>query len=131
MSPLPRRCSAPIPSRIVRLSTRVATRKLKRAGKFALMMPVMTSTLWGGYDVHLCYSGAVLADAGRAERDYDNNAGRVGKSYPDGQGRFERGAVVHRYGLRAVCLLTPGKTAEDVATLSRRLFSVRMDHLYL
>ena len=30
---------------MVRLSTRVATRKLIRAGKFALMMPVITSTL--------------------------------------------------------------------------------------
>ena len=45
MSPFPSRCSAPMTSRIVRESTRVATRKLIRAGKFALIRPVMTSTL--------------------------------------------------------------------------------------
>ncbi len=45
MSPRPSRCSAPMTSRMVRESTRVATRKLSRAGKFALISPVMTSTL--------------------------------------------------------------------------------------
>ena len=44
MSPRPRSCSAPIESRIVRLSTRAATRKEMREGKLALMRPVMTST---------------------------------------------------------------------------------------
>ena len=44
MSPLPSNCSAPLLSRIVRESTRVATRKASRAGRFALMRPVMTST---------------------------------------------------------------------------------------
>ncbi len=45
MSPLPSRCSAPITSSTVRESTRVATRKLMRDGKFALIKPVITSTL--------------------------------------------------------------------------------------
>ena len=45
MSPLPSRCSAPITSSTVRESTRVATRKLMRDGKFALIRPVITSTL--------------------------------------------------------------------------------------
>ncbi len=45
MSPLPSRCSAPITSSTVRESTRVATRKLMRDGKFALISPVITSTL--------------------------------------------------------------------------------------
>ena len=45
MSPLPSRDSAPIESRIVRESTRVASRKDSRAGMFALIRPVITSTL--------------------------------------------------------------------------------------
>src|SRR5207302_3421946 len=45
MSPSPSRCSAPITSSTVRESTRVATRKLIREGKLALINPVMTSTL--------------------------------------------------------------------------------------
>jgi hypothetical protein len=45
MSPLPSRCSAPITSSTVRESTRVATRKLIRDGKLALINPVITSTL--------------------------------------------------------------------------------------
>jgi hypothetical protein len=45
MSPLPSSLSAPIASRIVRESTLAATWKAMRAGMFALMTPVMTSTL--------------------------------------------------------------------------------------
>ena len=44
MSPRPSSCSAPIESRMVRLSTRAATRNEMREGKLALMRPVMTST---------------------------------------------------------------------------------------
>ena len=44
MSPLPRSCSAPLPSRIVRESIFDATRNAMRAGRFALMRPVITST---------------------------------------------------------------------------------------
>ncbi len=44
MSPLPSSCSAPLPSRIVRESIRDATRNAMRAGRFALMSPVITST---------------------------------------------------------------------------------------
>ena len=44
MSPRPSSCSAPIESRIVRLSTRAATRKEMRDGKLALIRPVITST---------------------------------------------------------------------------------------
>ncbi len=43
--PLPAGETGWITSRMVRLSTLVATRKLIRAGKLALMMPVITSTL--------------------------------------------------------------------------------------
>ena len=45
MSPWPSRCSAPFWSRMVRESVREETWKEMRAGKFALMMPVSTSTL--------------------------------------------------------------------------------------
>src|SRR5207253_1489418 len=44
MSPSPSRRSAPIASRMVRESVREVTRKEMRAGKLALMRPVMTST---------------------------------------------------------------------------------------
>ena len=44
MSPLPSSCSAPLPSRIVRESIFDDTRNEMRAGRFALMSPVMTST---------------------------------------------------------------------------------------
>ena len=44
MSPLPSSCSAPLPSRIVRESIFDDTRNEMRAGRFALMRPVMTST---------------------------------------------------------------------------------------
>jgi len=44
MSPLPSSLSAPIASRIVRESTRLATWNAMRAGMLALMTPVMTST---------------------------------------------------------------------------------------
>jgi hypothetical protein len=44
MSPLPSRTSAPMPSRIVRLSICDATRNAIRLGKLALMRPVMTFT---------------------------------------------------------------------------------------
>ena len=44
MSPSPRRRSAPIASRIVRESVRDVTWNEMRAGKFALMRPVITST---------------------------------------------------------------------------------------
>ena len=45
MSPDPSRCSAPFWSRIVRESVRDETWNEMRAGKFALMTPVSTSTL--------------------------------------------------------------------------------------
>ena len=45
MSPRPSRCSAPCSSRIVRLSMRCVTLNAIRVGKFALIMPVITSTL--------------------------------------------------------------------------------------
>src|SRR5690606_26021176 len=45
ISPLPSSTSAPCSSRMVRLSTFCATRKAMREGKFALIIPVMTSTL--------------------------------------------------------------------------------------
>ena len=45
MSPLPSNLSAPIASRIVRESTCAAHWNAMRAGMFALMTPVMTSTL--------------------------------------------------------------------------------------
>src|SRR6266853_1497162 len=45
MSPLPSSDSAPMPSRIVRLSTCDTTRNPIRLGKFALIRPVMTFTL--------------------------------------------------------------------------------------
>ena len=44
MSPLPSRCSAPMASRMVRESILDETRKEIRAGKFALIRPVITST---------------------------------------------------------------------------------------
>ena len=44
MSPLPSSCSAPLPSRIVRESIFDETRNEMRAGRLALMSPVMTST---------------------------------------------------------------------------------------
>ncbi len=44
MSPRPSSDSAPFASRMVRESTFVATRNDMRAGKLALMSPVMTST---------------------------------------------------------------------------------------
>ena len=44
ISPRPRSCSAPLESRIVRESTFEATRNEIRAGKFALISPVITST---------------------------------------------------------------------------------------
>ena len=44
MSPLPSSCSAPLPSRIVRESIFDDTRNEMRAGRFALIRPVMTST---------------------------------------------------------------------------------------
>src|SRR3990167_5735124 len=44
MSPRPRSCSAPLPSRTVRESTLDATWKAMRVGKFALINPVTTST---------------------------------------------------------------------------------------
>ncbi len=44
MSPRPSSDSAPLASRMVRESTFVATRKEMRAGKLALISPVMTST---------------------------------------------------------------------------------------
>ncbi len=44
MSPLPSSCSAPLPSRMVRESIFDATRNAMRAGRFALIRPVMTST---------------------------------------------------------------------------------------
>src|SRR5579883_1377102 len=44
MSPRPSRASAPLESRMVRESTFVATRNEMRAGKLALISPVMTST---------------------------------------------------------------------------------------
>jgi hypothetical protein len=44
MSPLPSSLSAPAASRMVRLSTFCATWKEMRAGKLALMVPVMTFT---------------------------------------------------------------------------------------
>ena len=44
MSPRPMSCSAPFWSRIVRESTFDAAWKAIRAGKFALMSPVITST---------------------------------------------------------------------------------------
>ena len=44
MSPFPSNCSAPLPSRIVRESIFDDTRNEMRAGRFALMRPVMTST---------------------------------------------------------------------------------------
>ena len=44
MSPFPSRDSAPLASRIVRESTLLATRKEIRAGKLALIKPVITST---------------------------------------------------------------------------------------
>ena len=44
MSPFPRSCSAPLPSRIVRESIFDEQRNEMRAGRFALMRPVMTST---------------------------------------------------------------------------------------
>ena len=45
MSPIPSRSSAPFWSRIVRESIPLDTWKDTRAGKFALMTPVKTSTL--------------------------------------------------------------------------------------
>ncbi len=45
MSPRPISCSAPPLSRMVRLSTLLVTRKAMRAGKLALMVPVMMLTL--------------------------------------------------------------------------------------
>ena len=44
MSPLPSSCSAPLPSRIVRESILDDTLNETRAGRFALIRPVMTST---------------------------------------------------------------------------------------
>src|SRR4028118_129985 len=44
MSPWPRSCSAPISPRMVRLSIFEVTWKEMRVGKFALMVPVITST---------------------------------------------------------------------------------------
>ena len=44
MSPRPSSFSAPVPSRIVRESTADAVANATRAGMFALMSPVMTST---------------------------------------------------------------------------------------
>ena len=44
MSPRPRSLSAPLASRMVRLSFFCATWNAMRAGKFALIVPVMTST---------------------------------------------------------------------------------------
>jgi hypothetical protein len=44
MSPLPSSASAPLASRMVRESTLVATRNEMRAGKLALISPVITST---------------------------------------------------------------------------------------
>ena len=44
MSPFPSSCSAPLPSRIVLESVFDETRKEIRAGRFALISPVMTST---------------------------------------------------------------------------------------
>src|SRR5213594_4578628 len=51
MSPRPSRASAPLASRIVRESTFVATRKEMRAGKLALIRPVITSTQRPSVDV--------------------------------------------------------------------------------
>jgi hypothetical protein len=45
MSPLPNSLSAPFSSNTTRLSVFDATWKLKRAGKFDLISPVMTSTV--------------------------------------------------------------------------------------
>ena len=44
MSPWPSSCSAPCSPRMVRLSNLLITWKLMRVGKFALMVPVITST---------------------------------------------------------------------------------------
>ena len=44
MSPLPKSCSAPCSPRIVRLSTFEVTWNETRVGKFALIVPVITST---------------------------------------------------------------------------------------
>ena len=44
MSPLPSRASAPFPSKMTFESTFEATRMAMRAGRFALMTPVTTST---------------------------------------------------------------------------------------
>src|SRR6266436_1223670 len=51
ISPRPSSDSEPFESRIVRESTLLATRKEIRAGKFALINPVMTSTLGRCVDV--------------------------------------------------------------------------------
>ena len=50
MSPLPRSCSAPLVSRMVRESIFEATRMAMRAGRFALMTPVMTVIT--SYSIH-------------------------------------------------------------------------------
>ena len=44
MSPMPRSCSAPCSPRMVRLSIFDVTWKEIRVGKFALIVPVITST---------------------------------------------------------------------------------------
>ena len=71
MSPFPRRCSAPITSRMVRESTRVATRKLMRAGKLALIRPVMTSTLGRCVASTRCMPTARAICASRVTRFFD------------------------------------------------------------
>ena len=46
MSPCPKSCSAPISPKIVRLSIFEVTWNEIRVGKFALIVPVITSTRW-------------------------------------------------------------------------------------
>src|SRR3989304_4121545 len=83
MSPRPRSCSAPFPSRMVRESTLEATRNAIRAGKFALMMPVMTWTdgLWA--------AGTRGMAGGRHLREV-GHVGRAGDGLPQSEGEPRR-----------------------------------------
>src|SRR5215475_9784051 len=92
MSPWPSSCSAPCSPRMVRLSIFEVTWKEMRVGKFALMVPVMTSTegrcvasttwmpaaraIWARRDPAPCPAGA----RGRHPRGARDAARHLGKA---------------------------------------------------
>src|SRR4028118_1014523 len=94
MSPWPRSCSAPISPRIVRESIFEVTWKEMRVGKFALMVPVITST------DGRCVARVTRMPAGRARRARGGHGGEREGAGGRGVRLDGAGDHVRRWALR-------------------------------